>query len=149
MSSLPSVVRVRVLTSSVACTAAMLGPPPYRIFHMAAPQEIPRPYIVFGRVSGGSPHHMLGTGALDIATVQVEGFCDRAADMETLAEIVRNTCDGYRGTVAVDAGSYDVRHIRVMDRSTDVFYPDTARALPIYHFNFTLELAAFQTIPTL
>ncbi len=103
MSSPAAVIRVRILTSAAAVAPAMLGAAPNsRIFHLAAPQGTPRPYIVYGRVGGAPEHHMLGAGGLMQERVHIEGHCDKAADMEALSEIVRLTCDAYRGRVTVD-----------------------------------------------
>ncbi len=144
-----AIVRVRILADTTAQANNMLGPSPYKVFHLNAPQEnSPRPYIIYRRVRGSSPHHMLGTGGIDLFNVELTGYCDSANDMETLSEICRNMLDGYRGSVTVDSTSYDVRHIRVVDASTEVIYPDTARGLPIYVFSKDLEIATFQSIPT-
>ncbi len=144
-----AVVRVRILTAAAAQTSDMLGPSPYRVFHLAAPEDnILKPYIVYGRVSGASPHHMLGAGGLDQFRVQLEGYCDKAADLETLSEIVRLACDGFRGNVTVDSTVFDVRLMNIVNATTDVYYPDNARGLPIYRFSKELDVATFQSIPT-
>ncbi len=144
-----AVVRVRIL-SATSLTDNLLGPSTARrVWHLAAPEENTlRPYIVYGRVSGAQPHHLLGSGGLDQFRVQVEGFCDRVADLETLEEIVRTSCDGYRGDVTVDGVALNVRLMNIIGTSTDVFYPDNARGLPIYRFSKELEIAVFQSIPT-
>lgn len=149
MSSPSGIVRVRILTSSSATAANMLGASPNsRIYHLAAPQNAIRPYIVYGRVGGHPEHHLLGAGGLFQERVLVEGYCDKVADVETLSEIVRSTCDGYRGSVQVDSTTYNVRRLHIVESSTSVIYTESAKPLPIYTFLNELELATFQSIPS-
>jgi hypothetical protein len=148
MSTPAAVVRVRILTSAVATRADLLGPDGKRVWHLNAPQNTPRPYLVYGIVGGAPVHHLLGAGGLWQGRVLVECYCDKASQMEEIGEALRLTCDAYRGTVAVGTDSYDVRRLHIVNESEGVIYPDPAKPLAVFMFSKELELDVFQSIPS-
>lgn len=148
MSTPAAVIRVRMLTSAVATQANLLGTDGKRFYYLAAPQNTPRPYVVYATVGGAPAHHLTGAGGLWQGRVLVECFCDKADHVALLAEALRTTCDAYRGTVTVDSDSYDVRRLHIVNESEAVIYPDPAKPLPVFMFTKELELDVFQSIPS-
>lgn len=149
MSCPASIIRVRILTSATATAAYLLGTSPSRIFHLTTPQTTTlRPYMVYGRIGGAPAHHLVGAGGLMQERVQLECYCDKVADLETLSEIVRTTCDAFRGTVTVDSTTYTVRRLHLVDSVESVIWTDSAKPLPVYSFTKEFELDTSQSIPT-
>lgn len=146
--SLAAVVRVRALTSAEIIKPHLLGTAPSRFFHLGAPQNCKRPYVVY-RISEGSPaHHLLGAGGLWQGEVELEIYADKAADMEMIVEEIRLTCDGFRGPVVVDSNTWYVRRLHWISQNEDVVYLDAAKPLPTFHASISLALDVTQSIPT-
>lgn len=148
MSAQAAVIRMRILSSPVALQPNMLGPAPSRMYHLVAPQNKQRPYLVYGIVAGAPEHQMLGAGGLWQGRVRIEGFFDSADDMATMSEVIRTTCDGFRGSVTVYDVVYSVRRLHLVDEGEDVLYSDPGKGLPVFYLVKELELDVSQSIPT-
>lgn len=146
--SLAAVVRIRAKTSTTLAQPNLLGADPFRFFHLAAPQNMRRPYVTYEIPDGAPEHHLLGAGGLWQGRISVDVYSDNLTDMETIVEEIRLKCDTYRGDVIVDATTYSVRRMHWESQSEDVQYLDPAKPLPTFHTIISLACSITQTIPT-
>jgi hypothetical protein len=138
------IIRQRLVS---AAPKALLGAPP-RIYRLAGPQAIVRPYLIYGRVGGQPEYHMGGEGGLGRHRVQVDGYTDEAADLDRLDELLRMQLSGFRGAVQVDGVNYVVRRLHLVDESQGVSQPMAGGNKPVFTLTKEFELDAFQTIPS-
>lgn len=150
MSTPGAVLRARIMTYPAALVASLLGPSPNtRIFHLVAPQNVPRPYMVYGKIEGAPEYHLLGEGGLFSATYLLQGFTDTIEQSEALEDIVRNAVSGFRGLVTVESTVYDVRRMQIVSESESSYFEGGAKPLPRFIFSKELAISVYQSIPTL
>ncbi len=94
-----------------------------RAYPQKAPQNAPRPYIVFRRISGSPERHMRGAAALAQARIQVEAYADTYGTAKAVGDAVRTTLDGFKGDVAVSGGTFFVRHLSLQNDTDDFIAP--------------------------
>ena len=66
------------------------------------------PYVVLSRITENPEHHFAGANALTSCILQVDIITSSAGDASGIYEAMRNLMDGYRGTIAVGAGSVSI-----------------------------------------
>jgi hypothetical protein len=89
---------VSILQNDAAITAAISG----RIHPDPAPQEYPRPFISYWRVSTQRLHSQAGAVQLSRPRIQVNSVADTYAGAKTLGDLVRRALDGHTsGNISV------------------------------------------------
>lgn len=83
-------------TAQAAVVAAVNG----SVFPAKAPQGKANPKIVVAREGAEHTKHLLGRSGLAKTKVRVEVYAALYKDADALADNVRQTLDGYRGTLA-------------------------------------------------
>lgn len=73
--------------------------PRYRIFPVRLPQGETRASIVFSRISGQGDHHMEGASGLAQVRMQIDCWAPTADAADSLARLVKERIDGYRGSM--------------------------------------------------
>lgn len=110
-------IRVRVLAGGAR---AWIGD---RFYPQRAPQNAPRPYAVFRRISGSPERHMRGAAAIAHARIQVGIYAETYALAKAIADAVRVSLDGFKGEVAVGAGPFYIRHLSLQNDVDDFIEP--------------------------
>lgn len=76
-----------------------------RIYPAILPQGIVDPSIVYNRISGLGDQHSEGPSGLSRPRMQIDCWARTAADAASLANLVKDALDGYRGPVQWDDDS--------------------------------------------
>lgn len=71
----------------------------YRLFPVTLPQGEVRTSIVYSRISGQGDHHMEGASGLNRTRVQIDCWAQTADAADSLARLVKERIDGYRGSM--------------------------------------------------
>ena len=75
--------------------AAVVGT---RVYPIRLPQGQISPSIIYTRISGFGDNHMLGPSGLSRPRLQVDCWAQSADTASTLANLVKERIDGFRGT---------------------------------------------------
>lgn len=78
-----------------AAVAAVAGA---RVYSAVFPQGIIEPTVVFHRVSGLGDYHMLGPSGISRPRFQIDCWAQTIDAAVTLANLVKDRIDGFRGT---------------------------------------------------
>lgn len=87
---------VYTLLKDTAATSSIVST---RIYPFTAPQGITRPFITYQRISGVRWRSVDGPSGMAVPRVQVDAYSPTYAGVKALATAIRQTLDGYRGTV--------------------------------------------------
>jgi len=84
-----------------AAIAALITPAsgPARIYPITLLQGQTQPSIVYTRISGQGDHHMQGASGLARPRIQIDCWSQSADTATTLANLVKERIDGYRGSI--------------------------------------------------
>lgn len=86
-----------------------------RVFPLKIPQSVDQTSIVYTRVSGLSGHHMAGRDGLARARIQVDCWSKSADASSSLANLVKDRLDGYRGVMGAGPTAVDVQGLFFSD----------------------------------
>lgn len=88
---------VYTILKANSAVAALVGT---RVYALKAPQPATAPYITYQRISGERTRDTRGPTGRARARIQVDCYATGYAGANALANAVRKSLDGYRGTVA-------------------------------------------------
>jgi hypothetical protein len=95
-----------------------------RVYSLRIPQGIKSSSIVVTRISGPGDYHLQGPSGLMSARIQVDAWATTADAATTLANLVKDRLDGYRGTMGTGGNIITVHGVFVADLRED--YDDEA-----------------------
>lgn len=95
-----------------------------RVYALRIPQGVKSSSIVVTRVSGPGDYHMDGPSGLMNARIQIDAWATTADAAATLANLVKDRIDGYRGAMGSGANIITVHGVFVADLRED--YDDEA-----------------------
>jgi hypothetical protein len=96
-----------------------------RVYALRIPQGIKVSSIVMTRVSGPGDYHMDGPSGLINARIQIDAWAPTADAAASLANLVKDRLDGYRGTMGTGGNIITVHGVFVADLRED--YDDEAQ----------------------
>ncbi len=102
--------------------AAVVGT---RVYPIKIPQGVNAASIVYTRISGRGIYHMGGPSGLAMPRYQVEAWAPKADDATTLANLIKDRIDGFRGVMGAGAEAVTVQGVFLLDERED--YDDTAK----------------------
>jgi len=95
-----------------------------RIYPIVIPAGVKDPCIVLTRISGPGDYHMGGPSGLINLRVQVDAWAPKSDPATTLANLIKDRLDGYRGEMSDDVDTVFVHGVFVADLRED--YDGTA-----------------------
>jgi hypothetical protein len=114
----------KALRSFLLADAAIVAVIVDRVYALRIPQGIKSSSIVVTRISGPGDYHLQGPSGLMSARIQVDAWATTADAATTLANLVKDRLDGYRGTVGTGGNIITVHGVFVADLRED--YDDDA-----------------------
>jgi hypothetical protein len=114
----------KALRSFLLADSAIVAVVVDRIYALKIPQGGVPPSIVVTRVSGPGDYHLAGPSGLISARIQVDAWGVTADAATTLANLVKDRLDGYRGTMGTGGNIITVHGVFVADLRED--YDDDA-----------------------
>lgn len=96
-----------------------------RVYALKIPQGITSPSIVQTRISGPGDYHLQGPSGLISLRVQLDAWAGTADAAASLANLVKDRLDGYRGTMGTGGDAVTVHGVFVADLRED--YDDEAQ----------------------
>lgn len=101
------------LLASDSTVTGFIGASPVRVYrHGEAPQGVVAPYVTWFVVSGSPENELDETPKVDGYTVQVDCWSDSDAEVEQLAEAVRDAIEPSHHMTAVIANGRDAETMR-------------------------------------
>lgn len=102
-------------------TAAIAAIVSNRIYPVQLPQEFTLPAITYQLISNQRIHAIDGPIGVAIPRVQIDCYADTYSEVKTLADKVRITFDGFRGSIATET---DIGGI-YLESEQDIYSADT------------------------
>lgn len=96
-----------------------------RIYALKIPQGAASPSVVLTRISGPGDYHLQGPSGLMGLRVQVDAWAATADAATSLANLIKDRLDGYRGTMGSGGDAVTVHGVFVADLRED--YDDQAQ----------------------
>lgn len=90
-----------------------------RVYYVAAPQEVARPYVVYQRVTAQRMQALDGPCGVARVRIQVTAWADDPAAARDVANAVRESLDGLTGADGIGAAR--------IDSEVEDYNPETAR----------------------
>lgn len=100
--------------------AAVVGT---RVYPIKIPQGINQASIVYTRISGQGIYHMGGPSGLAMPRYQLDAWAPKADDATTLANLIKDRIDGFRGVMGSGPMAVTVQGVFLLDERED--YDDT------------------------
>jgi len=114
----------KALRSFLLADAAIVAVVVDRVYALRIPQGVKASSIVVTRVSGPGDYHLSGPSGLINARIQIDAWAITADAAATLANLVKDRIDGYRGTMGTGGNIITVHGVFVADLRED--YDDEA-----------------------
>jgi hypothetical protein len=106
-----------------ASIAAAVG---VRVYPIKLPQGTTAVSIVYNRISGGGDYHLQGLSGFAHHRFQIDAWASTANAATSLADLIRDRIDGYRGDMGTDSPPVVTVHgIFMADQRED--YDDEAK----------------------
>jgi hypothetical protein len=144
---------IRYLLVSSTPIAAIIGT---RCGPLAQTQKTKKPYIVLTTVSGDHQHHLGGASGLTFERIQVDAYAETAAQLNDLADAIRNRLDGIKKTtVTVPAsdsepqGTLEIDACILVDDSDESQAPNDGKDLGDFRHRLDFRVSAAEPIPSL
>lgn len=109
----------KALRSFLLADAAIVAVVVDRVYALRIPQGVNASSIVVTRVSGPGDYHMDGPSGLISARIQIDAWAATADAATTLANLVKDRIDGYRGTMGTGGNIVTVHGVFVADLRED------------------------------
>jgi hypothetical protein len=110
-----------------------------RVFPIKLPQGTTADSIVYNRISGVGDYHLQGLSGFANNRIQIDAWASTADKATTLADLIRDRIDGYRGEMGTDSPpSITVHGVFMAGQMED--YDDEAKLHRMsrdYFINFT------------
>lgn len=117
---------VAYLTAGTACNAVFGG----RYFHQVAPDNAARPFLIYQRIGGQRPTHLLGSCNGNQARIQITVWADDSVAAENAADKVR---ERLHGLIRVTMGSILVESCVSTGDDTDRYSaPQSGQPVGLY-----------------
>ena len=105
--------------------SSLLGPTPLRVYrHGEAPQNVRAPYVTWFIVSGIPENELSDLPLVDAYSVQVDCWSNSDAEVELLAEAVRNAIEQHHHMTAIGPNGRDPTTMRFRIGMTFSFWTD-------------------------
>jgi len=97
-----------------------------RVYPIKLPQGTTGVSIVYNRISGGGDYHMQGLSGFAHHRFQIDAWASTANAATSLADLIRDRIDGYRGDMGADSPPVVTVHgVFMVDQRED--YDDEAK----------------------
>ena len=133
--SASGIIPVRILAHASA--GALLGT---RCYHEVAKQTDTRPYCIYGTTDGEPSLHLGGHGGLMRESSQVDVYADDQGSLRIFRQILLAQLHGFRGSVAVDSDTYEIRSCFVHNIRESALAPIPGKSKPIFSLTAELEI---------
>ncbi len=114
----------KALRSFLLADAAIVAVVTDRIYSLKIPEEVNSASVVVTRISGPGDYHMAGPSGIISARIQIDAWAGTADAATSLANLVKDRLDGYRGEMGTGANIITVHGIFIADLRED--YDDGA-----------------------
>lgn len=116
----------RALRSFLLGAPAIAAVVAERVYTIKLPQGTTLASIVFNRISGGGDYHMQGLSGFAQHRFQIDAWAPTADAAASLADLIRDRIDGYRGDMGTDSPPVvTVKGVFMVDQRED--YDDAAK----------------------
>lgn len=82
-----------------------------RVYPVKMPQGIMLSSIVYNEISASGDHHMQGASGLASPRIQIAAWAKTADEANTLARVIKDRLDGYKGSMGSGAALITVQGI--------------------------------------
>lgn len=120
--------------------------PGARVYPFVAPPEATLPYIIYQRISAERGHNYSSANGMTTQRYQVDSYATEALTVESMADAVRERCDGFRGLMGTD--NLDVRHMRLDDEDDRLNLPNTGSEVVTHRVRQDIFITYVESVPT-
>lgn len=119
-----------------------------RIYRGTAPQSASLPYVVMHEISKPHAHDLSGASGMAEPRLQIDAIAADPDTCESITEAIRDTIDGFRGTLGT-SNTTDVRRCWLVNELDDDFSPQDGGDTPIYRRIMDFSVAHTESAPSL
>lgn len=132
---------LRTYLASQPAITAIVGPS--GIYPVRLPQTAAVPALLYRRETGGHDHVLTGSGGHALANFRLDCVADKYADVDALAEAVRQALQGFSGSM----GDATVRNVILEDEHDDYVAPLDGSDVGLFVTSLTYRIRYTESVP--
>ena len=117
-----------------------------RVFPFVADPLSPLPYIIYQRISAQHGHHFEGGDGLTRQRLQVDSYASNALTAESMADAIRERCDGFAGLMGTV--NLDVRSLWIDDEDDRLTIPNKGSEVVTHRVRQDFFIWYVESVPT-
>lgn len=118
-----------------------------RVYPDIGPEDAAYPFITITVVNENHDHHLEGASGFVNPFVQIDAWCETIDDQLKLAKAIRNSLDGYTGSMGTD--SLAIRNCILTNRQSLRDNNTYGEGRPIFRSSLDFSIWHNDTVPTL
>jgi len=120
--------------------------PGAKVYPFVAPPNASLPYIIYQRISAQRGHNYSSANGITTQRYQVDVYAADALTVESMADAIRERCDGFRGLMGTP--NLDVRHMRLDDEDDRLALPNTGSEVVTHRIRQDIFITYAESVPT-